>query len=50
MLRLRAWAPEPPLGGTTCADVLNEIMVSKGAMGTKPNDLPRKYTNKDSTD
>lgn len=39
-----------PAGRYKVTVVHHEIVISKGAMGTKPNDLPKKYANKDTTD
>jgi hypothetical protein len=39
-----------PAGTYRATVVRHEIVVSKGAMGTKPNDLPKKYASKETTD
>ena len=39
-----------PAGKYKAVVVHHEIVVSAGAMGTKPNDLPKKYASKDTTD
>ncbi len=39
-----------PAGKYKATVVHHEIVVSAGSMGTKPNDLPKKYARKDTTD
>jgi len=39
-----------PAGKYKATVVHHEIVVSAGSMGTKPNSLPKKYANKDTTD
>ncbi|MBX3439216.1 MAG: hypothetical protein KF861_17125 [Planctomycetaceae bacterium] len=39
-----------PAGNYKATIVHNEIVISNGAMGAKPNDLPRKYSQPDTTD
>lgn len=39
-----------PAGQYKVTVVHHEIVVSKGGMGTKPNDLPKKYATKETTD
>lgn len=39
-----------PAGKYKVTVVHHEIVVSKGAMGTKPNDLPKKYASSETTD
>lgn len=39
-----------PAGKYKATVVHHEIVISAGSMGTKPNDLPKKYANRDTTD
>lgn len=39
-----------PAGKYRATIVHHEIVISAGSMGTKPNDLPKKYSSRDTTD
>ena len=39
-----------PAGDYKVTVIHHEIVISGGAMGSKPNDLPKKYASRDSTD